>query len=85
MQDLTMESNDDNGNADFLFDDLVDREQAAPEIESQTQPSMGVSEGIKSVSITPTQKQRAEENRMKALALKKAKQQSLSKQVHNIK
>ena len=87
LQGSTMESNNDNGNEDFLFDDLDNGElSAAPEIESQTlmQSGMGASEGKKSVSITPAQKQRAEKNRMKALALKKANQQSqqpLSKQV----
>ena len=77
-----MESNTDDGNEEFFFDDLDNSE-----VESQTQmvqPNIGVSGGTKSVSITPAQKQRAEKNLMKALALKKARQQTqqpLSKQV----
>ena len=76
-----MDSNNDDGNEDFFFDDLDN----GAEVESQTplvQPNIGVSGGTKSEHITPAQKQRAEKNRVKALALKKAKQSAaLSKQV----
>ena len=80
------QSNNDNGNEDIFFDDLDNGDlSAAVEVESETlvQPNIGVSGGTNSSSITPVQKQRAEKNRMKALALKKARQQSpaLSKQV----
>ena len=84
-----MESNNDDGNEDFLLDNLDNDELSATadEVESQAQlvqTNVGVSGGTKSVSITPEQKQRAEKNRMKALALKKSRQktqQPLSKQV----
>jgi hypothetical protein len=74
------QSNNDDGNEDIFFDDLDNGElSAAAEVEPQTQlvqPNIGVSGGTKSVSITPAQKQRAEKNLKKALALKKARQQS---------
>jgi hypothetical protein len=68
-----MDSNDDNVNEDFTFGDLDNGELSA-------QPDLAVQGGTESVSITqssltPAQKNRAEKNRMKALALKKARNQ----------
>ena len=62
-----MESNNENRNEDDFFDDDADDELlAAAEAESQAESS-------KSTSITSAQKNRAEKNRMKALALKKSR------------
>ena len=66
-----MEFKNDNTNEDDFFDDDADDELlAAAEAESQSEPR---AESSKSVSITSAQKNRAEKNRMKALALKKAR------------
>ena len=74
-----MESNNKNTNEDDFFDDDADDELlAAAEAESQSESqsefqSESQAESSKSTSITSAQKNRAEKNRMKALALKKAR------------
>jgi hypothetical protein len=74
-----MESNTENTNEDDFFDDDADDELlAAAEAESQAESqfesqSESKAKSSKSVSITSAQKNRAEKNRMKALALKKAR------------
>ena len=70
-----MESNNKNTNEDDFFDDDADDELlAAAEAESQSESQAEFqAESSKSTSITSAQKNRAEKNRMKALALKKAR------------
>ena len=78
-----MESNNENTNEDDFFDDDADDELLAAteaEFQSESQSEFqsesqaeSQSESSKSTSITSAQKNRAEKNRMKALALKKAR------------
>ena len=78
-----MEFKNENTNEDDFFDDDADDELlAAAEAESQSESQSESksesqaefqAESSKSTSITSAQKNRAEKNRMKALALKKAR------------